>query len=189
MTATKKAAPKAAAKATKAAQPAETVEAAVAAGKETVENVVKVGTEAATKGVEKAVAVGQEQVAAAVKAGTDAFKNYEEVIAFNKANVDAVVKANALFVKGMQDLNKEIFAMAQATLEENAEVTKKVLGCKSVQDAFAIQNDLVKANYEKAMTESRKISDMTVKLAEEASAPIASRVNLTVEKFTKELAA
>ena len=88
MTATKKAAPKAAVKAT------ETVEAAVAAGKETVETVVKASTEAATKGVEKAVAVSQEQVAAAVKAGSDAFKNYEDVIAFGKENVDALLLAN-----------------------------------------------------------------------------------------------
>jgi phasin family protein len=183
MTATKKAAPKAAVKAT------ETVEAAVAAGKETVETVVKASTEAATKGVEKAVAVSQEQVAAAVKAGSDAFKNYEDVIAFGKENVDAMVQANALFVKGVQDLNQQIFAIAQATLEENAAVTKKVFGCTNVQDAVAIQNDMVKANYEKAVSESRKITDLTVKLAEDASAPITKRVNLTVEKFTKELAA
>lgn len=167
----------------------ETVEAAVAAGKETVESVVKAGTEAATKGVEKAVAVSQEQVAAAVKAGSEVFKNYEEVIAFGKENVDAMVKANAVLVKGVQDLNKEFFAIAQAVLEDNAETAKKVLGCKSVQDAVAIQSNVVKASYEKAMTESRKITDMTVKLAEDASAPITKRVNVTVEKFTKELAA
>ena len=183
MTTTKKPAPKAATNAT------ETVGAAVAAGKETVETVVKVSTEAATKSVEKAVAVSQEQVAAAVKAGTEAFKNYEEVIAFGKENVDAVVQANALFVKGVQSLNQEIFAIAQAALEENAELTKKVLGCKTVQEAVAIQSDVMKANYDKAVTESRKITDMTVKLAEDAAAPIAKRVNFTVEKFTKELAA
>ncbi len=182
MTAQKK--PAAAAKAA-----TDTVEAAVAAGKETVESVVKAGTEAATKGVEKAVAVSQEQVAAAVKAGSEAFKNYEEVIAFGKDNVDAMVKANALFVKGVQDLNKEIFAIAQAAIEENAAVAKKMLGCKSVQDAVAIQSDVVKTSYEKAMTDGRKISDLTVKLAEVASEPITKRVNVTVEKFTKELAA
>ncbi|MEK9752465.1 MAG: phasin family protein, partial [Rhodospirillaceae bacterium] len=104
-------------------------------------------------------------------------------------NVDAMVKANAVFVKGVQNLNKEFFAIAQAMIEENAAVAKKVLGCKSVQDAVAIQNDMVKASYEKAMNDSRKITDMTVKLAEEAAAPLTKRVNVTVEKFTKELAA
>ena len=143
----------------------------------------------ATKSVETPVVVGQEQVAAAVKASTEVFKNYEEVIALSKDNVEAIVKVNTLFVNGVQDLNKEIFAMVQATLEENAVMTKKVLSCTSFQDVVAIQSDLVKANYEKAMTESRKITDMTVKLAEGATAPITKQVNLAVEKFTKELAA
>ena len=143
----------------------------------------------ATESVETPVAVGQEQVTAAVKADTEVFKNYEEVIALNRDNVETVVKVNTLFVNGVQDLNKEIFAMAQATFEENAVLTKKVLSCTSFQDVVAIQSDLVKANYEKAMTESRKITDMTVKLAEGATAPITKQVNLAVEKFTKELAA
>jgi len=142
----------------------------------------------ATESVETPVSVGQEQVVAAGKAGAEVFKNYEEVIALSKDNVEAVVKANTLFVNGVQDLNKQIFAMAQTTLEENAVITKKVLGCTCFQDAVAIQNDLIKANYEKAITESRMITDMTMKLYEGATAPITNQVNLAAEKFAKELA-
>ena len=63
----------------------------------------------ATESVETPVAVGQEQVTAAVKADTEVFKNYEEVIALNRDNVETVVKVNTLFVNGVQDFNKEIF--------------------------------------------------------------------------------
>lgn len=79
--------------------------------------------------------------------------------------------------------------MAQAALEENTVMTKKVLNYTSFQDAVAIQNDLVKANYEKAMAESRKITGMTVKLADGVTAPITKQVNLAIEKLIKELAA
>jgi len=180
MTAAKKAA---------AAKATEPVEAAVAAGKETVETVVKAGTDAATKGVEKTVAMSQEQVAAAVKAGSEAFKNYEEVVAFNKDNLDAVMKANAVFVKGLQDLNKEFFSMAQASLESNADVARKVFNCKSVEELVTLQNVLVTDSYSKVLDQGRKITDLSVKIAENASAPIASRVNATVDRFTKPLAA
>ena len=60
------------------------------------------------------------------KGDTEVFKNYEEVIALSKDNAEAVVKANTLFVNGVQDFNKEIFAKAQATLKENAVMTKLV---------------------------------------------------------------
>ena len=165
------------------------VEAAMAASKETVETVVKAGTEAATKGYEKAVAMSKEQVEAAVKAGNDAYKGYEEVVSYNKENVEAVLVAGTTFVSGMQEMNKAFYSLAQASMEDSVAATKKMMTCKSLNDVIAIQSDLAKANYEKALAESRKFSDMGVKLAEEAASPIAGRVSVTVEKITKPLAA
>ena len=53
---------------------AKQVEAAVAAGKESVDAAVKVGTDAFAKGYESAVTSTKEKVDAAVKAGADAFQ-------------------------------------------------------------------------------------------------------------------
>ncbi len=166
-------------------QAAEQVEAAVAVGKETVEAAVKAGT----MNYEKAVAATREQVEAAVNAGAEMFKGYEDVAGFGKENIDAIMATSAVFSKGLQDMNKAWFAIAQEALEQNVAATKKVLGSKSVVEVVEIQSDLAKANYDKAMTESRKLSDMSIKLAEEASAPIAGRVNTAMEAFTKPFAA
>jgi phasin family protein len=165
------------------------VEATVAVGKEAMEHVVKASTEAATKGYEKAIAMSKEHVEAAVKAGTQAFKGYEDFVAFGKDNVDAVVKSGTILSKGVQDLNKVLFGLAQASLEDSVAATKKLLGCKSVKDAVEVQGELAKTNYTKLVAESRKISDLSVKIAEEAAAPIAARVTAAVDKFTKPLAA
>ncbi|MEQ8805407.1 MAG: TIGR01841 family phasin [Rhodospirillales bacterium] len=172
-----------------AAPAASQVEAVVVASKETVETVAKVGAEVAAKSVEKAVTIGQEQVTAAVKAGGQVFKTYEDAVTYGKDNVDAFVQANNIMAKGMQDLNKVLFAMAQKNMEETVDLTKKVFGCKSVDDVVKLQSSLLKTNYSKAFDESRKISDMAVKLAEEAAAPIADRMTVAVEKVTKPLAA
>ncbi|MEQ9681217.1 MAG: phasin family protein [Rhodospirillales bacterium] len=64
-----------------------------------------------------------------------------------------------------------------------------MFGFKSVVDVVKLQSSLLKTNYSKAFDESRKISDMAVKLAEEAAAPIADRMTVAVEKVTKPLAA
>jgi len=170
----------------KAAQP---VEAALAAGKETIETVVKAGAEAASKGVERAVAMSREHVSAAVKAGTEAFKSYEDIVAFGKDNVDAVVKSNAILVKGFQDIHNVLFGIAQAQLEEQVAATKKFFGCKTFKDVMEAQAELARTSYAKVLDDGRKITDLSVKLAEEASTPITRRVNVTVEKFTKPLAA
>ncbi len=168
-----------------ATQAAEQVEAAVAAGKETVEAAVKAGA----RNYEKAVAVTREQVEAAVNAGAEMFKGYEDVAGFGKENIDAVMATSAVLSKGLQDLNKAWFALAQDALEQNVAATKRILGSKSVVEVVEIQSDLARSNYDKAVAESRKLSDMSIKLAEEASAPIAGRVNTAMEAFTKPFAA
>ena len=165
------------------------VEAALAAGKETIETVVKAGAEAASKGVERAVAMSREHVTAAVKAGTEAFKSYEDIVSFGKDNVDAVVKTNAILVKGLQDIHNVLFGIAQTQLEGQVAATKKLLGCKTFKDVMEAQADLARTSYAKALDDSRKITDLSVKLAEEATQPITKRVNVTVEKFSKPLAA
>ncbi len=170
----------------KAAEPVETV---VAASQETVDQVVKASTEAATKTVDKAVEVTQEQTAVVAKAGVDAFKAYEDAIAYGKDNFDAVLKANTLFTKGLQAINKEVLSVIQASVEENASITKKVFACTTVQDVVALQSDAVQEGYSKALDQSKKITDMSVKLTEDASVPLTKRVNVTVEKFSKPLAA
>lgn len=167
----------------------EVVESAVTASKETVESVVNASAKAASEGVEKAVAMGQEHVAAAVKAGSEVFENYEDVIAFNKDNFDAVVSANTSLVKGIQAFSKEFFSIAQASLEQNVEATQKIFSCTSVQEVVSMQNDLAKANYSSVLDKSRKLSDLGVKVAEDSTAPLAARVNVAVEKITKPLAA
>lgn len=179
----------AATKKTTTTKTVEPVEVVVAASQETIDQVVKVSTDTATKSVEKAVEVNQEQVAATAKAGDDVLKAYEDVVSYGKDNFDAVLKASTVFTKGIQAMNTEVFAMMQTSFEENASVTKKVFACKSVQDVVALQNDLVQDNCTKALDQSSKITEMSVKLTEEATVPLTKRVNVTVEKFAKPLAA
>lgn len=165
------------------------VETVVVASQETVDQVVKASTEAATKSVEKAVEVTQEQVAVAAKAGNDVFQAYEDVVTYGKDNFDAVLNANTIFTKGLQNLNEEIFAIFQTSFEANATATKKILACTNVQDVVALQNDLVQEGYSKAMDQSKKITDLSVKVTEQTTAPLSERVSVTVEKFAKPLAA
>ncbi len=176
-------------KAPGAAKATETATAAMNAGKETLESAVKVGVEAASKNYEQAVTATKEQVEAAVKAGEDFFKGFEGVTAFGKDNLNAFMATSTLLAEGMRDLNKAWFDLAQDSLERNTVATKAVLECKSVNDLADVQNDLMKKNIDKAVAEGRKISDMSMKLAEEASAPLNSRVAAAMEKVTKPLAA
>jgi phasin family protein len=193
-----------AAKAPKVVQPVET---AVAAQREAVETVVKAGQDAASKGYEKAVAMTQEQVEAAtknyekavaatkeqvetvVKVGADAFKGYEDFAAFGKENVEAVVKSSSILAKGAQDVNKVLFGLAQGSVEASVAAAKAILGCKTLRDVVEVQSEYAKVNFGKYLNEGRKVSDLSVRVLEDAMAPIGNRVNVAVEKISKPIAA
>ncbi|MEQ8321388.1 MAG: phasin family protein [Rhodospirillales bacterium] len=167
----------------------EPVEAAVKAGQETVETIVKTNTAVAQKGVEKAVAMSEEQFAAAAKASADAYKGYEDMIAFSKSNIEAIVESNEILTVGVKEINSSIFKLAQSNMEETVALAQKMMGCTSIAEVVELQSDVAKAQYEKAVAESRKLSDQSLKLAEKASKPIAERLTIAVETLSKPIAA
>ncbi len=149
-------------------------------------NAGKAGT---AKTVEAAMAAGAEAVETAVKAGAGAFKGYDELAGFGKDNVEAVMKSGAIMARGAQAFNDVWLGLARASVEDAVGAAKALFGCKTLPEVVEVQTGLAQAQYEKFVTDSRRLSNMSAKLAENASAPITARVTVAVEKFTKPLAA
>jgi phasin family protein len=126
-----------------------------------------------------------EQIMTAAKDFGHFLPNYEQVIAFHKGNFDAFVLTNTLLARGAQEISKEFFAQAQAQLETAATVGQAALQAKSLNDAVQLNVDSAKAGYEKFVAGSTKLGELSVKVATEAFAPVAARLNLAVETFTK----
>ncbi len=162
------------------------VEAAVAAGKDTVEKAMKAGTEAATKNYEKVLSMTQDQVE---KASTAAFKGYDDFAAMNKDAVDAFVLSGNIVAKGYEAIGKELMAYTQSSMQANVAATKALFGARNVSEVLDLQSQYTRESFDKAMAESAKLSEMSVKLAKEAIEPIQARVNVVVEKMTKPMAA
>lgn len=162
-----------------AVEAAKQIEQAVAVGQKTIENVVKVSTDVA---YDKAVALSKDRVEAAMKAGTAAYKGYEDIVEFNRENVDALVKSGLIVARGLQDLNRTLLTLAQEQVEETVAAGKALIGVKTLREVVDIQSGLVKGSVDKLVAESNKISEVGVKLAEEAFAPISARANVVMEK-------
>jgi phasin family protein len=155
-------------------------------GKNIFENMMKVGQESVAQSYEKAISASKDQIG---KATGEAVKSYDEVFALGTANADAVVKAGTILANGFADMHKQMLAQAQAELETSVETAKALFACRNIQDVMAFQAKLAQANFDKLMAQSSKVAEMTVKVANEAAAPISKRVNVAVDKFMKPLAA
>jgi len=170
---------------TPAADAVKQIEEVVAVHKETIESVVKAGADVASKGVDKAVSLTKDQVDAAAKAHTAAFKGYEDILSFSKDNIDALVKSSSILARGLQDLSKTIVSLTQTQIDESVAASKALAGAKTLKEVIDLSSSLAKSNFDKLVVESTKLQQLTTKLAEEATAPIAVRVEATVARVTK----
>ena len=162
----------------------------------TVDAIKATTVEAATKGYEQTVAglkdsvaqasAGIEQTQAKLKEGMEkAMKTAEELVTFGQGNIEALTKSSQIWATGVQDLSKHVAATAQASIEETLNLFKSLGTVKSLKEAIDLQSTLARTSLEKAMAESGKLTDASLKLTEQAFAPITARVNLAVEKFGK----
>ncbi|MCG5239989.1 phasin family protein [Azospirillum doebereinerae] len=152
---------------------------------------------AATKTIEDAVSTAklnleglvkaqQEQVE---KASAKILKSYDELSVLTKGNVDAVVKSSTIVAKGAEEAGKQVAAFTQSSLEKSVSTGKALLAVKTIQELIELQNAYTKASFDAFVAESTKLQELSVKIANEALAPLSERVNLAVGKLAKPVAA
>jgi len=112
-------------------------------------------------------------------------KSTEDLVAFGQANLEAFVKSGQIWSAGVQELTKQMASSAKASFEESVSTFKAISTAKSVKEAIDLQSTFAKSALEKAMAESNKLTDASIKLTEQTLAPITARVTVAVETFGK----
>ncbi|WP_114945577.1 phasin family protein [Microvirga calopogonii] len=84
-------------------------------------------------------------------------------------NVRTVVEANISLARGMQDVSREWFELCQKRLRTNIEGMNALARCRSMNDFVAVQGSLIRDNLEQTMENSRRMAELTMQLADEAT--------------------
>jgi len=153
---------------------------------ETPVNTIVDGAQMAQQNYEKIFGATRERVE---KASQSAFKAVEDLQKLSKENLEAYVQASTIFAKGCEQFGKAWMSFTQESLEQSAAAAKALLGAKSVREAVDLQTEFAKTSFDKLVAESTKLSEQSVKTANEAFEPINARFTVAVEKMWKPLAA
>lgn len=116
---------------------------------------------------------------------TPTFKGYDEIAAFGKANIDALLQANSVFTKGVEELSKEFISLTQAQMESAAAAAKAMFAAKTLKDVVELNAEFTKSHFDTMMANSTKLGELGAKLATDSLAPIRARVTAAVEKAAK----
>lgn len=170
------AAPEAAAQAA-----AETLDAMMAAGKETTEAAVKAGTDAAAEVFDNAVAMGESQL----RKTSEGYKAASKLGKDNLASINAVASA---VTAGMEAYGEQVASYAKTAAGENLELMGKFMSAKTPEELAALQMQAVTSSVDRAVSQSVALNRILAETWMQSAAPMKSRMDAAMQAFSKSFA-
>jgi phasin family protein len=97
-----------------------------------------------------------------------------------QANFDAATKSFGEVNKGLQGIATEVTDYSKKAFEDGTQAIEKMVGAKSLEQAFEIQTTFAKTAYDNYVAEFTKLSEMYVDLAKEAYKPVETAITKKV---------
>lgn len=163
----------------------ETLKQAEQAAKKAEENVKKATAEAG----EKATAMFKDLSGRAREAMDKSSKLAEDVVKFNRANVEALVEAGKIAAKGFETAVRDSVETGRKNYEATTSHVKAVVGAKSPNEFFKMQSDFARSQFDAAVKEVSRASEFYVKLAGDVFQPIQSRYAVAADEVKARFAA
>jgi phasin family protein len=111
--------------------------------------------------------------------------NTRDFLAFGKANFEAITASGKIWVAGVQDLTRQFADTAMASYAESLALAKALSAVKSLKEVADLQSTLGVASISRAAADSKTLADASVKLAEQALAPLNARVAVAIDSLKK----
>ena len=108
----------------------------------------------------------------------------DELTSFSQGNIEAIMKSSQVWTSGCHAISKSMVETAQGHLGRTASAWQALMGVKSLKEAMELPTSLTHTSFEAALAETGKITDASLRLVQQAMAPIAERVTLAVENLT-----
>ena len=114
-----------------------------------------------------------------------AFQGMGEAASWGKNHFDAMMKSSAIWAKGCEEMMKTCMSMAQSSMEKSQGVGSELMACKTLNELAETNNKLAQKSFDDLITTTTKLSEMAMKVANEASEPLNQVMNQAMDKASK----
>lgn len=112
-------------------------------------------------------------------------KSYDDVMAMGKENMEAAVAASTKVSKGVEELSKECFAIANRSMDQATKNVKEIATVKTPQELLSVQTRIAQESWEVMIGDMKKVSEMTAAIAKDAFEPMTNQVKAVMEQVGK----
>lgn len=143
----------------------------------------------ATKNIEDFSALFTGNIADVQEKAKAAFDKTTAAVAeatdFAKGNVEAVVQSGKIVAEALKDLGNTLATDGKTAFETMTADAKELAAVKSPADFFKLQGEIMRRAFDNAVALGSKNTEMFMKLAGDAAAPLSTRVSVAMEKAKK----
>lgn len=109
----------------------------------------------------------------------------EEAQNFMRQNAESCSKTSQSFAKGAEKMMKTIAEVAQESAQRNSESFKALMACRTINEFAEAQNKMMQQNFDDAMSTATKLSEMAIKICNEAVEPINGQMAKAMKKMSE----
>jgi hypothetical protein len=100
-------------------------------------------------------------------------------------NLRAVAQSGTALARGLQDVSREVVSRSQKRLQRNLDGLQSLARCRSMTDLVEMQSSLLRDNLEQTVENSRRIAELTIQMAEEATRTVTVQADKTAERVSR----
>ena len=152
-----------------AEQAAENIAKTVRAGADGAQQIARTTHDAVQNGIGTAADVAQRSMGQLVELFGLAGVQTPKRVGQTTTAVQAMTESTTVLIRGYQDVAREWLDMSRNRFQTNLDGFNAMARCRSVQDFVAIQNTLIRDNWELTIENSRRLAELSVGIVDKAS--------------------
>lgn len=110
-------------------------------------------------------------------------KLFEDMIAFSKENMEAVVESSKIAAKGAETLGQGAADYAKRSFETATQTLQTLSSVKSPTEFMKLQSDFARSAFDSMVAETSRSTEHMMKLAGEIAQPLSNRFAVAAEKM------
>ena len=110
-------------------------------------------------------------------------KLFEDMTAFNKGNIEAIVESSKIAARGVETMAQGSADYARRSFEASNAAVKTLAQTKSPTEFLKLQGDFARQSFDMMMAETSRSTESMLKLAGEIAQPISNRLAVAAEKM------
>ena len=115
-------------------------------------------------------------------------KACSDVNSLMRDSMNAALQSATVLTKGYEDLCDSVYSLVQKSIDNSAQASRALTSAKTVHDLMDTHSNLLKNGFDSLLNEMGKISQLSARIAQQATEPVTNHVSATINKISSKAA-